>query len=187
MCCNVPPPRLVAGWLNWNMPTETNGKSKRDSQLYDQNCTIQLQFSGTAVPIQLPEGRWQVVTGTWGGKAGWRWGHEQGKGLQRFMVLHGELDSGGQLPPAPHHSTSELSLTCWFLSTMCSTFWWALFCSVETWAQSWSCCLYPLHAQVLSIATASCEIWCELTTHQLVCRGLCLHVAPWGGCGKSVN
>lgn len=90
MCWNVPPPRLVAGWLNWNMPTETNEKSKRDSQLCNQNCTIQLQFSGTAVPTWLPEGQWQAVTGAWGGKAGWRWAE---KGT---LKVHNTAEWAGQ-------------------------------------------------------------------------------------------
>lgn len=196
MCWDVPPPRLVAGWLNWNMPTETNGKSMRDSQLCNQNCTIQLQFSVTAVPTWLPGGQWQVVTGMWGGTkldGGEDMSRERDfKGSKYYRVswivvlrsrivflLH-------QFPPASPHSISELSLTCWFHSTICSTFWWALFC-METWAQSWSCCFYPLHAQQLSIVTASCEIWCKLAAHQLVCGGLCLLVALWGGCGKSVH
>lgn len=193
MCWNAPPPRLVAGWLNWSMPTETDEKSKRDSQLCNQNCTVQPQFSVTAGPTWLPEGQWQLVTGTWGGKAGWRRGHEQGKGLYRFTVLHSDLDSGfgeqiaslsHQLPPAPHHSISELSLTCCFHSTVCSTFWWALFC-MEIWAQSCSCCLYPLHSQQLSIATASCEIWCK--QHISWSVWLVLARGPWGDCGKSVH
>lgn len=45
-------------------------------------------------------------------------------------------------------------------------------------AQSLSCCPHHLHALLLPISKASCDIWCKLTTHQPVCGNLCLCLAP---------
>lgn len=193
MCWNAPPPRLVAGWLNWSMPTETDEKSKRDSQLCNQNCTVQLQFSVTAGPTWLPEGQWQLVTGTWGGKAGWRRGHEQGKGLYRFTVLHSDLDSGFGSRLLPFHISSLLPHTTAYLSSV----WPVVFipqCALPSGGlcSAWKSEPRAALAAFIPFIPSSC-----LLLQQVVKYGanstsaglwwLVLARGPWGDCGKSVH